>query len=87
MTWCQAEAREGRGARGDERKERNRLLVAGCDRNVESDSDFVREQDPSGLEQRVIERTNPWQKRRQNDDRDAETGNGPAGPCHESQVL
>jgi hypothetical protein len=35
-----------RTARGDERKKGNRLLVARNDWNVESDSDFIREQDP-----------------------------------------
>jgi hypothetical protein len=76
-----------RGARGDERKKGNRLFVADDDRSVDSDSDFVREQDPLRLEQRVIERAHAWQKRCQHDDGDTETGDRPAGPWHESQVL
>ena len=48
---------------------------------------FVRQQDPLRLEQGVVERTDAGQKRRQDDDSDAETGDRPMGPGHQLPVL
>jgi hypothetical protein len=53
------EGTQRRSARGDEGKEGNRLLVAGYDRDIDRDNDFVREQDPLRLELRVVERADP----------------------------
>jgi hypothetical protein len=81
---CSGEGAKRRRARGDERKERSGLFIARRDRAFDSDGDFVGEQDPQRLEQHLVERADSRQKRRQDNDGDAETGDRPVGPEHES---
>jgi hypothetical protein len=76
------EGTRGGTARREEREERDGLFAARDDRSLDSDDDFIRQQDPERLEQDAVERTDARQERRQHDDGDAETGDGPIGPDH-----
>jgi hypothetical protein len=79
---CSGEGAKRRRARGDEGKQWSRLFIAGRSRRFDSDGDFVRKQDPQGLEQHRVERADSRQERRQHDDGDAEAGDRPVGPEH-----
>jgi hypothetical protein len=63
------------------------MVVAPRLREVAGDDYLVREQYPLRLEQRVVERAESGQKRRQDDDGDAHTGDRPIGPGHQLPVL
>jgi hypothetical protein len=84
---CSGEGAKRRGAGSEERKEWSRLLIAGRRRRLDSDRDFVGEQDPERLEQDLVEGADARQKRRQHDDGDAEAGDRPVGPEHGSPPL
>jgi len=79
---CSGEGAKRRRAGSDEGQQWSRLLIAGRSRRFDSDGDFVRKQDPEGLEQHSVERADSRQERRQQDDGDAEAGDRPVGPEH-----
>ena len=85
-----ASLREGTGrgtARGNEREQGDGLFVDGNERAVNRDDNFVGKEDPLRLEERVVERAEPRQERRQHDDDDAETGDRPMRPGHVLQSI